>query len=425
MSIRKEIDELLQAGLITEETAEKLQRYYQAKKQTSSNRLFTAFGILGAVLVGLGLILIIAHHWDELSRTTKTLLSFFPLLIGQLLCAYTLLKKRNNAVWRESTTVFLFLAIGANMALISQIYHLPEDTAAFLLSWMLLGLPLVYIMNSSMASLLFLGGITYYAMLQGHSSYAKPSPYLYWLLLLSIIPHYRKLCKNRPQSNFTFFHHWAIPLSLTFALSSIAGEQDKLLFIAYFSLFGVFYILGDSFLPPSTKPAANGYKLIGSPGTVMLLLLLSFQWFWKGLENSPPQFFPGSPELLAAIVLSLTAALLLYHQQKDKKLRELKPLTTAFIFFIAVFILGTSFSSLAVLLINLYLLVIGSLTIRNGARQNQLSTLNYGLLIIAALIICRFFDTKWSFVTKGILFVLVGMSFFFANYLMIKKRSAT
>ena len=66
--ILKELPELIDKKVISEETAEAISRYYQDRQSASPNRLNTAFGILGAALVGLGIILIIAHNWDELRR---------------------------------------------------------------------------------------------------------------------------------------------------------------------------------------------------------------------------------------------------------------------------------------------------------------------------------------------------------------------
>jgi hypothetical protein len=77
---------------------------------------------------------------------------------------------------------------------------------------------------------------------------------------------------------------------------------------------------------------------------------------------------------------------------------------------------------MGVILTNFFVLAIGILTIREGAKQNHLGILNYGLLIITALVICRFFDTDLSFILRGILFMLVGAGFFAANYWMMKKR---
>jgi hypothetical protein len=64
----------------------------------------------------------------------------------------------------------------------------------------------------------------------------------------------------------------------------------------------------------------------------------------------------------------------------------------------------------------------GVLTIWRGAKNDHLGILNYGLLTITALVVCRFFDSDMSFVLRGILFMLVGGGFFVANYAMLKRR---
>ena len=136
--MQKDIPELLKAGIITPETAEGIRQYYREKAGQSQNRLFIIFGILGAILVGLGVILIIAHNWDEFSRTLKTFFSFLPLLVGQFFCAFTLWRKNDSSAWRESSSAFLFFAVGASISLISQVYHIPGNISVFLLTWMLL-----------------------------------------------------------------------------------------------------------------------------------------------------------------------------------------------------------------------------------------------------------------------------------------------
>ena len=50
--------------------------------------------------------------------------------------------------------------------------------------------------------------------------------------------------------------------------------------------------------------------------------------------------------------------------------------------------------------------------------------LNSGMTVIALLVICRSFDSDLTFVVKGTLFVLVGIGFFVANWLMIKKKKS-
>ncbi|MDQ3289734.1 MAG: hypothetical protein M3Q05_00435, partial [Bacteroidota bacterium] len=108
-------------------------------------------------------------------------------------------------------------------------------------------------------------------------------------------------------------------------------------------------------------------------------------------------------------------------QRKSKETGDLPLLAPVFIGIIVLFFVGV-FTPVAVLLVNLLILILGILTMKAGADKNHLGLLNLGLLIITALILCRFFDTDLSFVIRGILFVLVGLGFFGANYWLLKKR---
>ena len=425
MSILKEIPELIKAGIISQETADKINDFYTNKHKNPGNRLFIVFGIIGAILVGLGIILLVAHNWDEFSRATKSFFAFFPLILGQLLCGYVLIKKQDSVAWRESVSAFLFFSVGACISLITQIYNIPGDLSSFLLTWMLLCLPLMYIMRSSITSLLFLTGITYYACEGSYWSYPSSESYLYWLLLLASLPHYYLLYKEKPESNFMIFHNWLIPLSLIISLGTVARDTGELMYIAYFSLFGLFYLIGGSAFFKHQKLRNNGYKILGSLSTIVLLLVVSFDWFWQDLRNLDFNFdeLIRSPEFFASGGISLLGFIILYMQTKNKVSKQIEPIALVSVLFIITFILGL-FSSIAVVLINLCLFGIGLITIFKGAKLDHLGVLNYGLLIIMALVICRFFDTDLSFVIRGTLFVVAGIGFFATNYWMLKKRKA-
>src|SRR5258708_7163793 len=92
-TLLKDLPELIQAGIISEETADNIKRFYDKKAGTGTNRMMLVFAILGAVLTGLGIILIIAHNWDELTKPAKTVVSFLPLLLAQGVAFYALYKK--------------------------------------------------------------------------------------------------------------------------------------------------------------------------------------------------------------------------------------------------------------------------------------------------------------------------------------------
>jgi len=416
--ILKNINELVQAGVISNKTADNIRDYYRGKGELSNNRLFIVFGILGAILVGLGFILIIAHNWDEISKITKTSFAFLPLLLGQILCGFTLIKKQDSVVWKESSSAFLFFAVGAVISLISQIYNIPGNLGSFLLLWMLLCLPLIYIMRSSVVSLLYLIGITYYACETGYWSFHSSETYLYWLLLLGALPHYYLLYKKKSGSNFMILHNWIITLSIVISLGTVADGTGELMYISYFSLFGLFSLMGKSQFFDLQDTRNNAYKIVGSLGTIGLLLALSFDWFWMELRTGDLLYTNaiGTPEFFAAVILTLLAGMLLFFQQE-----KINPTDFVFALFVPIFFLG-QVSIISVVLINVLVFVIGIFKVMEGVKKDHLGIVNYGLLIITTLIVCRFFDTNLSFIFRGILFVLVGVGFFLTNYRMLKKR---
>ncbi len=423
-NILQALPELILDQVISEETAEKIRYYYRQRESRSQNRLFIVFGVLGALLAGLGIILIIAHNWDDLSRTTKTVFSFLPLVIGQLVCGFTLIRKSDNIGWRESSATFLFFAVGASMALISQVYHIPGNLSEFLFTWALLGIPLVYVMRSSVVSLLYVAGITWYACEVNYWTYQQPASHHYWWLLVLVLPYVYWLWKKHPESNFMLFHHWLLPVSLTITLGTLAHHTEELMFIAYFSLFGVFYQVGNTASFSNRKLLDNSWQLLGTAGTLALLFTLSFDWFWKELIKHEASIgtLVTTPEFLVALLLTVAATVLLFRRIRNSTWDGADLMNYVYGIFIVLFVIGYFNAILPIVVINILLLAMGILTIRKGAKANHLGILNYGLLMITLLIICRFFDVQISFVIRGLLFLLVGVGFFLLNYQMLKRK---
>ncbi|MHA7842594.1 MAG: DUF2157 domain-containing protein [Winogradskyella sp.] len=419
--LSNEISELLENNIISQEVASNISAYYKSKEDDQPNRLFTVFGVLGATLVGLGIILILAHNWDNFSRTIKTFFAFLPLIIGQIISGSTILKKKSQA-WKESSGTFLFFAIGASIALVSQIYNIPGDLGSYLFTWIVLALPLIYLLKSKAVSILVIVFASYYACELGYDfGYKDKTPWMYLVFILATLPFYLKLLKTSALANSTSIFNWLYALSFTIVLGTFINSNWPVGFLMYAMLFGVFYNLGKIPIYKNQQLRRNSFTIIGSLGSVVLLTILSFNIIWEEVVKRASVAMNTLEMLIATVLLILAFAMLLY-SKKNEKNESFNLFQYVFLIVAIIFFIGVVNAIAATVLTNILLLVLGLSAIKIGADTFRFSVLNYGLLIITAVIVCRFFDTDMSFVFRGILFVAVGFGFFLTNYIMLKKK---
>ena len=416
-----QIKELLDNNIITEEVALSITNYYKTSDDSGTSKLFLTFGVIGAILASLGVILVFAHNWDSMSRFSKCVVSFLPLVVGQFFCGYSLFSKNNSAAWKESSASFLFFAVGATISLIAQIYNISGDFNSFMLTWMILCLPILYLMSSNLVSLLYIIGITVYAINTNYWSYFKPFDYNYWLLLLGVMPHYLQLLKGT-ETNFRAIHNWFITASLTICWGAFGNhyQNDDLLYFGYCFLFTSFYFIAKTKYYNNEKLLVNAFAIVGKLGILFMLYLGSFKYLWNDLANDYFDFTSLLTYSTATVfILSL---LLLIKFRKAKALAVNEITQYAVLFFGLCYLISKCNELTPVVFCNAYLLLLGSKEIQKGNATDSIARLNFGVLIIAILVACRFFDTEMGFLARGILFILVGVSFFALNYYMLKKR---
>ena len=111
-----------EAGLLDPPKVEELKRYLGEREPTEkSSRGITVFASIGAVLIGLGLILFVASHWagmGPLARFVTLLLTYGLIVAVALVTEKHRLENVASAVWFLAT-----LSLGANIFLLGQIFH--------------------------------------------------------------------------------------------------------------------------------------------------------------------------------------------------------------------------------------------------------------------------------------------------------------
>ncbi|KAB8151717.1 DUF2157 domain-containing protein [Kordia sp. TARA_039_SRF] len=418
LKIKSALPELVENNIITEETAQKIIAYYDKPEETTqSNKLFIVFGILGAALVGLGIILIMAHNWDELPKFVKLIAAFFPMILGQVVLGYSIAKNK-SMIWKETATVFLYFSVGACIALVSQVYHISGNLESFILAWTVLCAPLLYVTKSKAAIFLHLIFSTYYALITGYGFNVQTAPLLYFVLLSVCIPRYITCMKEKESATVNALH-WLFPASLLLSLPVCYDRSPQVAYLLYMFLLGIYVNIGQLPYFKNKSVLQNGYLCFGAIGTIILLLLVSFHDAWLfGFRYD----VVDTVEVISVLTLFLGACFVLYVNAKFQKVQQLSMLQFIFIVYGIIFLIGLVDTITATILINILLFAIGIALIKTGADNIQFSTLNYGMLIITALIICRFYDTDVSFAIRGLIFLSIGVGFFITNYIMYKKQ---
>src|SRR5574344_3057723 len=146
--LEKEMAVWREKSLVDDGAIARIRAYYASlPKGLPKGRII--FSVLGALLIGLGVIALLAANWESLSRPVRTAISFAPLALCVL--AYflkqTVFRRTSGNADRaffEPLGVFWGLAVGTAISLVAQTYHISGDVEAFILTWTLLLLPVVY-----------------------------------------------------------------------------------------------------------------------------------------------------------------------------------------------------------------------------------------------------------------------------------------
>jgi len=418
----EELPELVGGGIISADAERKIHEHYgEIEKSGGRSIALTVCGILGAVLIGAGIILILAHNWDDLSRPARTVLSLAPLIISQIIGLWILQTGRESAAWREGTAAFLALSIGSSIALVGQTYHIPGDFGNFMLTWMLLALPVTYLLGATIPCIIYFAGITTWAgYQQSQDGYAV----FFWPLLALTFPYMWMEARKDCYSQRSVILGWMFSICLCVG-TGVAMEHTcpGLWIIVYSALFPLLYLIGSQWFADAPSAMQKPFHSVGVIGTVVLSFLFTFEFPWKeiGFYNyhciDRYHEYAGWVDYGLAVILPFCALLLLAMAirkgDKSKLLFGVLPVLA---------ILGFATSAdAAMALFNVYLFVIGIRTLVVGIRNGRIWTVNAGMLILTALIIARFFDNDIGFVVRGIAFILIGAGFLITNVILIKR----
>ena len=425
--LRGQLPDLVAAGAISSENARAIERHY-GPVESRTNFGFVVLATVGAALVGAGIILLIAHNWDELSRATRTIIAFLPLLIAQALVVFVLTQRNESRPWREAVAVFDVAAVATAISLISQTYQIQGSFAEFMRVWLLLSIPIVYLLRTTLGGVVYVIGTIVWLFSRWGFISSQANPMLFWVLLLLVVPYFWTRFRNDRDSRETATLAIALIVAAVFGLGSTADfAKADLGGIAFAGLFTAIYLCGIKFFPRADE-RLHIVALVGGIGVGIIAIVLSFESSWhlgRDLnwgERSAAAHVALVLELLLPVAAICLAGLDIFRRRFEFSLATASlPVVAAIAWGIAK---SCDCSFIAAAVINCYVLLLGIDILSRGIRTQSIARANFGLLLIAALAISRFFDSELSFVTRGVGFIVVGAGFLIANILLFRKRAA-
>lgn len=427
--LKQELPKLVEEGLLRAEQAEQIEAYYEQQESESAFSLgFVLLGVTAALLVGSGIILVVATNWSDMGQSLRTLVSLTPLLGGLLVYGYAFLRQSRHLFWREPASGFLMLTLAASLGLIAQTHQIVTDPSRFVLAWLFLSLPLLYLMQSSLVAVLYYWGSMAWALQEGHQHAG-----LYWLLVLAGIPHLWWVWRNDTSLLQKNVLEWTLLTSTVIGWFATI-ESD----IPLFGIFGVTLLLTVYFgagqiMENRRSLLLTPFQLFPIGGLFVVLMVLTFSpevpeigWrYWFSGESLPPSSALANGGILALLILGwgyITATeWSILGQREDAKWTEriillYPPVVLTYI------ILHTSEQlTLALLLANAMAAGTGVLFLREGIRENAMVSVNIGMLFILVLLVVRFFDEDWNLLIKGLVFIGIGLAFLVANIMLYRR----
>ena len=435
--LRSELPALVASGTISDENAKAIERYYEGKKGGSSKVGVVLLSAVGSILVAAGIVLLIAHNWDDFSRPVRSVIAFVPLIAAQALSAFVLMRRNESKAWRECAAIFNVAAIGAAISLVSQTYQISGSLANFILVWILLGLPLVYLLRTTLGAITYLiGAVVWIGVRENVSGF---DPVYFWLLLLLVVPYFAMLYRKNRGSGETAGLVIVLAIAAAIGLGYTADyAKANLGILAFAGFYTVTYICGIEFFPAANSGRPPLLALLAGIAIGAMTIVLTFADIWGNGSTSWLSEPDLAKKMCAAIELSFPfGAVVLAVWTFMRRRPQFSVLAAAFPVVAAVGLCltalcpgreldsyHTSCNSTAAILFDVYALALGIELIARGLRAESAARTNFGLLVIAALGIARFFDSDLSFVTRAIGFIVIGVGFILTNVVLFKKRSA-
>jgi len=415
--LAQQISSWVEEKIITRNQAEKLLLRHPAKDSSGLGRLLITG--LGAIMIGLGIVLLFAYNWAEMNKYIK-LGIIFGILTGTHVLATLQIKR--NAVLSEGLFVLGTMLMGAAIFLVGQIYHIDNHYPDAFLLWSTGALVMAWARRSLSQAF-----ITIILVLSWHImeifSFQFPNHLAFLLILVGIFPlvwHLDSPILARLTSAGLF-----ITLGLTIGVTN----EDQILIILLMFAAATIYL--DRYIQLSSFSSKIISTEIAKPAILVLFgiqLLMTYGALQKEILLISQNFTFTSVFFWFALLISQFGFVWLTYKRQLNALVLIAELSVIMLFIPMLFIENMdretlrNLRTLYSISFNLILLSSSVWLMIDGARRANRRHMVYGSILFAILAMARYIDLFESLIARAVVFLVVGIILFTAGSIYQRNK---
>jgi uncharacterized membrane protein len=397
-----EIETWVHDGIIDDTQAEEIRERYSTPEQTG-NWGRVVFAAFGAILIGLGVILLFAYNWDKMHKFAKLGVVFIALIATH---GAALVVKRTAA--RETLHVLGTMFFGVGIWLVAQVYHLNEHYPTAFLVWGLGALSLAWVLPSLPQALM---AVFLLVLWNGFETYGfhAPNHATPFLILIGVLPLALVL------SSRVLLSVGLVAFLLTLIVN-LQSAHVHVVIPVFLSLAATLAAIGLIVKRSGFESdIASPFFFFGNSLYVILVYILTFRGVREAFMFLPRAQTPGIwfySSLSVAAVLWVAA----FWRLRDIRERigddfhwDILAIPLALVIYtLQYFGILTLQDTIATAPYNILILFSAIMLMRRGFRTLHLRSALMGSILLSALAIARYIDLFQSILARAAVFLLIG-----------------
>lgn len=410
--LRSRVPEWEANGWLSEEGAREIRNRYLAApitKGPSMTRLLVL--AMGSILVGMGIFLLFAGYWYGFSPNGRFDWSLVIVVLSLLVLGIAVGHAKRGGALAEGATLLFMGALSVSTFLMADTYYTGEAVGIYVLMVLMLSLPVIYIMESGIGMIVYLLGALVWSV-SSHAVAVHAEPIVLWGLLALGVPFYWHTIQRYKERHFLLLWlSWAYMAAALGALFFVIESYNLSLALVLVGAFanGTF-AMGS--LSRSKGIWTLPFRGIGALGLLYVVVCGTLLSTWQTEAVITPGWFTG---LLAVVGLGATLYL-------EQRLLQARLVTESIIGLCPLVLAGISGAVhggvspfMASAIFNVYIIFLAIIMCIRGTVEKRVGLFNGCVVMCIAMMGARFFDPAFTFVERGIVFLLVGLAVFGIN----------